>query len=529
MRTTLLDRMSATRLALAHRRVAEAIEALGSATDHDELAHHWLAAGVEDQGVHQPRAGRRPRPRGAGLRVGRRAVPGRCSTTTAATPDGDPGARGAGVARARAGPPGAGPARLLRGRRGGRPARARRLGDADLMADAAVASIWPGTFFITAGRDRDRLVELCEDALELLDDGDPRRVADHVDAGGAPDLRPRSRPPRRRCSAEALALAREHRRPRAGRRACSSPSSSPLWDPTTHARRAEIATEVGRMARASGDVDLEFFAGFFAASGATERGDVGRGAARGSPGWTARSTASHNFYFRFLAERLTVSLDILTGRPDVQAAIDDAGRPLRRDPRRHRGHVVAADRRPGLAGGRARRAGRRDARHDRGVRDSRRTGCRPTGWRCCPTATADGAGASSTRFDDPPLDYFWLTTMQSLAELAVALGRVDACKRIYELLVPFRDQLGVTSSGALCFGLAARSLGQLGRGAATSRLRSSCSRMRWLWRTPWARRSRRPPAPGCWARPFGVRRVGHRGAGTDRRGVEDRHGARVRG
>src|SRR4029079_18980788 len=48
VRSTLLDRMSATRRLLAHRNVAEAIEALRS-TDHDELAHHWLLAGVEDK------------------------------------------------------------------------------------------------------------------------------------------------------------------------------------------------------------------------------------------------------------------------------------------------------------------------------------------------------------------------------------------------------------------------------------------------------------------------------------------------
>ncbi len=45
---------------------------------------------------------------------------------------------------------------------------ARKLRDADLMADAAIASIWPGTFFMTAARSSRDLVELSEDALALI-------------------------------------------------------------------------------------------------------------------------------------------------------------------------------------------------------------------------------------------------------------------------------------------------------------------------------------------------------------------------
>ncbi len=47
-----------------------------------------------------------------------------------------------------------------------------------------------------------------------------------------------------------------------------------LWDPSTIEQRSEIARHVARMARASGDVTLAFFAGFFEAVGAAERCDV---------------------------------------------------------------------------------------------------------------------------------------------------------------------------------------------------------------------------------------------------------------
>ena len=94
-----------------------------------------------------------------------------------------------------------------------------------------------------------------------------------------------------------------------------------LWDPSTVERRAEIAQEVARMARASGEVDLEFFAGFFAAIGASERGDI-TAARRQLEALAGPVSASQNFYFGFLVERLGVSLDILTGREGVQAEID---------------------------------------------------------------------------------------------------------------------------------------------------------------------------------------------------------------
>jgi hypothetical protein len=61
----------------------------------------------------------------------------------------------------------------------------------------------------------------------------------------------------------------------------------------------------------------------------------------------------------------------------------------------------------------------------------------------------------------PPIDYLWLSTMQSFAELAAGLGRADVCEQVLSQLTPFRGWLGVTSSGAACYGLVSRTLGQL--------------------------------------------------------------------
>ena len=43
----------------------------------------------------------------------------------------------------------------------------------------------------------------------------------------------------------------------------------------------------------------------------------------------------------------------------------------------------------------------------------------------------------------------------------MALSRVDRCRELYELLLPYEAQLGVTSSGSLCFGFVSTTLGLL--------------------------------------------------------------------
>jgi hypothetical protein len=62
---------------------------------------------------------------------------------------------------------------------------------------------------------------------------------------------------------------------------------------------------------------------------------------------------------------------------------------------------------------------------------------------------------------NPPLNYLWLTTLQTLADLAAGLDRADVCERILHDLMPFRGWVGITSTGAACYGLVSRTLGQL--------------------------------------------------------------------
>lgn len=453
VRTALLDQRSATRAALLHRRVATAIVALARA-DFDELARHWRLAGDEEQAVDNvEQAARRDLEALAYesaldryLTVAehrRRRTPIDAGGLARAV-------LGVGLARRALGQPEYLAAVQEAGRIG------RRLRDPDLVADAAVASTWPGTFFIIAGRTDAGLVELCEDALDLLAPDDHRRtrilstLASHLTFD------------RDRTRREAL-LAEAHERARAEGDpeligTVQVADFLALWDPSTIDRREELVRGIARMARASGDNDLEFFGGFFAAVVAAERGDLA--ASRERLDQLGPSVAaSRNFYFGFLAERLVVSLDIAASVPGVQADVDALAA-------RYEGTHADTSGTWGLqTGGLARQAGTLGsiAPLVRSIVDG---GAAPN-WRSALglalLESGDRAGAEAVldAFVEPPLDYFWLTTMQTIAELAVGLGRTDRAAELLDLLAPYDGQVGVTASGTYLFGLVGTTIGLL--------------------------------------------------------------------
>ena len=126
----------------------------------------------------------------------------------------DPRARGTALARPRP-RHAARSARPTTSRRSSRPVgSARKLRDPDLMADAALASIFPGSFFTTAGRTETGLVELCEDALDA-----PRRRRSAPASGSC-----RRSPPTSRSTTIATAGSSCSNRPSSSRATSAIPS-----------------------------------------------------------------------------------------------------------------------------------------------------------------------------------------------------------------------------------------------------------------------------------------------------------------
>lgn len=213
------------------------------------------------------------------------------------------------------------------------------------------------------------------------------------------------------------------------------------------------------MARAAGDVDLEFYAGFFAAIGAVERADLAA-ARRSLEALAGPIAASHNFYYGFLADRLSTSLDVYCSAPGSRDRIDQLAA-------RYDG--THADTFGTLAlqtGGLALQAGSLAELVPmiRSLVEGPHIGqtwTAPLGVALLDTGDRAGAEAVLDALPAPPLDYFWITSTQVVAQLAADLGRLDHAERLYGALLPFRDQLGITASGSLCLGLVATSLGEL--------------------------------------------------------------------
>ncbi len=453
VRTTLVERQSASRQALAHRRIAEAIEALGR-PDHDDLAHHWLQAGAESRAnEHVERAAERDLEALAYESAADRYQA--LIDYHADDPTGDAHAR----ARAWLGR-----ARALRAlgqleyreavQEAGR--LARRLRDTDLLAEAAIASIWPGNFFVRAAEVEHGLVAICEDALAVLPDDDPRRV--RVLAVLAAHLAfDADRERRVQLVAEGEAMARRLGDPELIGTVLVAEYLS-LWDPSTSARRAEIAQEISRLARASGDVDLEFFAGFLAAVSATERGELVE-AGRRIDGLAEVVTASQNTYFGFLVARLRTSLDLYTGQPDMQARIDALAEAYADFHADTTGTWAVQTGYLALSSGTF--ASVAPALEALLEESSIQNWSIAYGLALFEGGDRAGAEAILDVFTEPRPDYFWLTTMQLAADLTAALGRRDVAEWLFPALNPYRSYLAFTASGSVVSGLVATSLGEL--------------------------------------------------------------------
>ena len=252
-----------------------------------------------------------------------------------------------------------------------------------------------------------------------------------------------------------------------------------LWDPSTIEQRSEIARHVARMARASGDVTLAFFAGFFEAVGAAERCDVAA-ARRQLDALDVTVAATHNFYFRFLVDRFLVSLDVLACRSDVQQDIDALLQ-------RYDGtHADTAGTWSVQTGAVAMQRGSLGSLVPT-LKAMRESSVLTPQWSAAfgLALVADGDFAAALavfdELEEPPVDYFWLSTLQVTCELAVALQQQPRIAVLRAQLAPYRDQLGITASGSVIFGLVSTSLGELAlamgeHAAAIELLQESVSR-----------------------------------------------------
>lgn len=453
VRTALIDDMSATRRARVHRRVAEALEALG-AEQFDELARHWRLAGMPTRSTtYLARSARRDM-----MALAYESARTRYQEVVdllATDPQADVTERAkAWLGLGSAGRALADPAYTSAISRAARLARSAR--DAGLMAEAAALTTWPGTFFHIAEEPDLELVELCEDALTLIAPTDPGRVP--VLATLASHLTFASTATRRQeLIAEALELAELHDDAGLVARALNAEFLC-LWDPSTLERREQIARDLGRIGRATGEPEIEFLSGFMAAYCEAERGELATARTR-LVDLSPTIEMNRNPYFAFLAERLMLSIDIIRGVPGCQQRVDDL---------LDRFGATHADTDGTWAlqtGGLAYQTG--TMHHMLNTIQAMTAGNLGRTWTSAQAIALlwadrrDEAEAILDEYGEIPRNYFWLPVVQVRAEVATELGRLDHCRAMFDELAPLRGLMGIIASGSLCFGLVSRTLGSL--------------------------------------------------------------------
>jgi class 3 adenylate cyclase/tetratricopeptide (TPR) repeat protein len=451
VRNALLDELSASRLARAHRRVAEALEARGA--DHfDELARHWQLAGMESNSTkYLAMAARRDmvalayesakaryqqvidqlhRDPSADVAERARAWLGFAAAVRAL---GDPAFRQAVV-------------------HAGRLARTAR--SPELIAEAASLSYWL-SFFVAELPDVE-LIELCEDAISMLADTDPMRVRLLAALASHLTFSP-NREQREQLIEEANRLAAQNRDPLLSARVLHAEFMC-LWEPGTLERREQVARDLGRLARATGDPHTEFLAGYFTAYCLAERGDLPASVARLRELGPA-TAATRSKYYSFLLERMLLTISIFRSEPGGQARIDELFQrfgPTQVDAEpswmiQTAVHSYQAGTMGQLVNSlQAMTAGPQARMWAAGLAVALL-------W----AGDTEGAEEVLDQPDDIPRNYFWLPVMQARAEVAAGLGRRDHCRRIFDELLPHRGGVGITGSGSSCFALVSRSLGLL--------------------------------------------------------------------
>lgn len=452
VRNTLLDGLSASRRARAHRRVAEALEARG-AEQFDELARHWQLAGEDARSaIHLARSARRDL--GALAFESAKAKFRQVDEILARDPRSDLVDRAEALL---------GLGSALRGMvdptftqvvlRAGRLARAAR--NPRLIAEAAALSAWLGVSFFTAEAPDVELIELCEDAIAIVDPSDPIRVKLLATLAAHLTFTP-DREPRRLLIEEATALAASHD-DQSLSFALLYAEFTCLWEPATLDRREQITRDLGRLARATGDTTVEFIAEYFAAYCLVERGELV--AARDRLVAAAPiALATRLGYYEFVTERLMLSIDLLLGVSEPQQRVDELHRTFGPSQIDAEGTWMIQT---GLVAYHRGTLGQ--------IVDSVRamaTGAQSRMWNGALALALVWAGdraAAEALLDDSeiPKNYFWLAVTQAHAEVAASLERLDHCQRLFDDLYPYRGRVGVTGSGSMCFGLVSRSLGLL--------------------------------------------------------------------
>jgi len=458
IRATLYEELGAARRARLHRKVGEALEARADVdpdTRIDELAYHWLAATqVADAG----------KAIGYARRAGDRALAGLAFEEAAAHYE-----RALGVLQPRSRDD-----ELLRcdlliataeaRRRGGNPQYretvgtavelGRRLGDAERLAQAALASARPGGATANANVVDEALLALYEEASAALGTADSLLRARVLGQLAAELNYTPHRERRHALSREAVDVAR-----RLGDRSGLAPVLAlrllAINDPFTLAERLTLSEELAALAEELGSSELAWNAAFHRGGVLLESADI-HGAERCVAKMERLAAQLRQPYYNWFAAMGRAMLATTRGAADAEAQalaafeIGTAGR------QPDAGNAFTFQ--LGLI---RRHQGRADELID-GVRALAEAMTHNPAWSasfvyyCCETdriAEARAAfAAMRQRGVEVPADWVWPATMYLLAEVCSYLQDADAASVHYPQLLPVTDQVGTMIILVGCYG-----------------------------------------------------------------------------
>jgi hypothetical protein len=333
---------------------------------------------------------------------------------------------------------------------------ARSVRDARLIGEAATLSSWLGVWFYTSEKREEGFIELCEDALTLLDAGDPMRVrvlatlASHLTASPDPE-------PRRRLIEEASALAAQHDDPTLTGTVLYTEFTC-LWEPSTLDRREQIARSLGRVARATGDDAMGFVGRYLTIFCSIERGELA-GVRDALTSLRADVSSSRRRYNLFLVDRLQIALDILQCSPGVGSRVDAL---VAEFSDQELDAQTSWMLQTGLLAYQAGTFG-----EFVNAAQAMTSGPQAHLWTAAAalallwSGDPDAAEPLLDQYSSPAQNYFWVLVTQAYADVAVGVGRRDHGRRMLDDLMPYRGRIGVSGSGSGCFGLVSRTLGML--------------------------------------------------------------------
>ncbi len=458
VRSTLLDELSATRRALAHRHIGLALESLPGDWV-AELAHHWSLASSRADHDKTVRYVQAAAERDVQSLAWESAILRyrQVLELLAENPDTELRVQAetwlalGGALRAMGDPE-----YISAMKQAGRFAKRGRLGG--LVAKAAIGCTKPGAWFPDSNQTDRTLVELAQDALAQLGPDEPIRV--RVLGALATNLTFDPGPDRHRrgvLADEAVALARSLERPELLGPALVA-SFLAEWEPATFEKRVAIAAEVETLSRRTGDAELEFLGGFFTASCTLESGEVER-SVRKLADLDDALAETNNSWFQFLVDRMSIAISIALGEPDRPAAIDAL----------FTKNVDSLADAPGTwaaqHGALAIQSGNFAVIANSLTGAAERSQGQGIWSHALALAHIDGGNIEEATkvidgINDPPHDFMWLVSMQMLAEAGMRLGRADLCERAFDALSPFRGRLGVIASGTLVWGFVSTSIAQ---------------------------------------------------------------------